>query len=395
MSSSPSIILLLALAPAAWGLGAPRLHQHTRVLGATAIMDLSWEPVPGATSYRVQLGETPQNLARVAEVAETRCRLEIDTGWNGIVQPHPAWFAAVTAVGDWSLDLVPLSDGTFGMGWGDGVPVTLSHRFGIGRTEITNREFVAAAQWAWDQGRLEVVGNTLRASGQTLLELAPGTGEIAFADGEFSVVRALHAGQWGYVDAESYDPGTHPVQGLSWYGAALCCDWFSLMEGLPPYYDGQWEEIPVPRNPYEAQGYRLPTEAEWEYTAQFDADRSRIHYPWGNEAATCGRANFMEGVPCAGWTLPVGNQPAGANSVGVHDLAGNVWEWCNDWWGWNLDAPEIDPVGGPSWSGSRCLRGGSWAAVEGVMALQNAHRGYYPPHTHMPGMGFRVVRLLP
>jgi len=138
----------------------------------------------------------------------------------------------------------------------------------------------------------------------------------------------------------------------------------------------------------------LPTEAEWEYAAQFDANRSRIHYPWGNASPTCGRANCLEGTPCAGWTLPVGSRPAGDNSVGIHDLGGNVWEWCNDRMGSGPSQPVSDPAGS-TWGLDRCIRGGSWLASEGIMALQNAHRGDYPPETHLPGMGFRVVRLRP
>jgi formylglycine-generating enzyme required for sulfatase activity len=394
MSTLRNAFLLAALAPAAWGLGAPLVHQHTRMLGATAIMELSWEAIPGATLYRVRLGESPELQALVAEVTEPQCRLEIHTGWNGITLPHPAWFASVTAEGPWSLDLVALPAGTFGMGWGEGVPVTLTHPFLLGRAETTNGQFVTAVQWAWDHGHVQVVGNQLRAHGVTLLELAPGTGEIAFAGGVFSAVRALHAGQWGYVDAEDYMPDDHPVQGLSWYGAALFCDWLSLMEGLPPYYEGQWDQVPATRDPYAAQGYRLPTEAEWEYAAQFDADRSRIHYPWGNAVPTCGRANYLEGTPCVGWTLPVGRQPAGDNSVDIHDMGGNVWEWCNDWIGTGPSQPTSDPAGS-SWGSFRCVRGGSWCAMEGTMALQNAHRGYFTPTNLEPGLGVRVVRLLP
>ncbi|RQW03777.1 formylglycine-generating enzyme family protein, partial [candidate division KSB1 bacterium] len=134
-----------------------------------------------------------------------------------------------------------------------------------------------------------------------------------------------------------------PVVGVSWYEAAAFCAW--------------------------ADG-RLPTEAEWEWAA----GRGERTYPWGDTAPTKERANYWESGLRR--TTPVGIFPDGATPDGLLDMAGNVLEWCEDWY------DERKSV--------RVLRGGSWYVV--VVRLLCSDRDWYVPYVRDYGIGFRLVR---
>jgi formylglycine-generating enzyme required for sulfatase activity len=159
---------------------------------------------------------------------------------------------------------------------------------------------------------------------------------------------------------------------------------------LPPYYNGQWEQIPSPNNPYTATGYRLPTEAEWEFAAQHDDERI---YPWGSQMPTCTRANCYSNGLCVGWTSPVGSHPTGTSRLGLQDMAGNVYEWCNDRHASYGSSPQSNPAG-PVSGIMRVVRGGSWGE-NGSEGLQCARRiPSYPSSTDMV-FGFRMGQSIP
>jgi len=292
-----------------------------------------------------------------------------------------------------------INAGTFNMGQtGVATPehlVTLTRNFYLGQNEVTNAEFLEALNWAKAQGLVSVVGDYVQQYGVNLLRINQSgydRYEIRYNAGTQQFY--LQAGTWdagSYGPGEaypggSYDPANHPVKYVSWYGAACYCDWRSQMENLPRYYEGQWGQIPSPRDPYTAAGYRLPTEAEWEFAAQYDGERT---YPWGPAAPTCTLANYRPSGYCVGWSSPVGEHPAGASSLGLQDMAGNVWEWCNDWYD-SYSAGAVSDPPGPNSGSSRVVRGGSW--VNNSTYLPCARRNVSDPSPANGSLGFRLCR---
>ncbi|HJZ56969.1 MAG TPA: formylglycine-generating enzyme family protein [Gemmataceae bacterium] len=169
----------------------------------------------------------------------------------------------------------------------------------------------------------------------------------------------------------------HPVEMVSWDDAVAFC---RLLSDRP-------EERAAGRS------YRLPTEAEWEYACR----AGKAGTPFGHGAALSPEhANFDAAHPygdvrpgaSVGHTTPVGRYPA--NAWGLHEMHGNVWEWCSDWYveGYYRQSPTRDP-GGPPAGRFRVLRGGSWRN-QGT-ACRAAYRNALAPHQRDSATGFRVV----
>ena len=251
--------------------------------------------------------------------------------------------------------------------------VTLTNDFYLGQYEVTNGEYRDALQWAYNQGYVTATASTVQDNldGSTveLVDLDDSDCEISFSGGTFS------------LDSGKED---HPVIEVSWYGAARYCDWLSLQSGLSRAYDHSSDWSCNGGDPYGATGYRLPTDAEWEYAAQYNDERV---YPWGNESPSSVLANYNYDV---GWTTPVGNYPAAPAALDLYDMAGNVWEWCNDRHVCNLGTtPAIDPTG-PGSGSYRVLRGGSW--LYRGFSLRCATRYYGSPSGVYGDSGFRCAR---
>jgi formylglycine-generating enzyme required for sulfatase activity len=167
-----------------------------------------------------------------------------------------------------------------------------------------------------------------------------------------------------------------PVEKVQWFDAIKYCNALSQREGLVPAYRMQGDQVTWNRN---ADGYRLPTEAEWEYA--YRAGSASV-YPWGN-SVNPSIANYDLKK-----STPVGSYRA--NRFGLYDMAGNVWEWCWDWDGSYDNGSVVDPAG-PETGTRKITRGGGFNA-QGVQNLRAAYRGRDYPARSDNDVGFRIVR---
>ncbi|MFM7867401.1 MAG: formylglycine-generating enzyme family protein, partial [Planctomycetaceae bacterium] len=133
-------------------------------------------------------------------------------------------------------------------------------------------------------------------------------------------------------------------------------------------------------------GGRLPTEAEWEYSCRAGSDQD---YCFGDHPSLLHKHAWydLNSVYC---THPVGEKLG--NAWGLHDMHGNVWEWCQDWYGAYAAEPSRDPQGPPE-GDSRVLRGGSWLNSSDDCSAW--YRIYYTPEYRYSRIGFRLARTLP
>jgi formylglycine-generating enzyme required for sulfatase activity len=210
-------------------------------------------------------------------------------------------------------------------------------------------------------------------SGMVLLDLTSFDCEIWFSGGRF---------------IPDTGKANHPIRTVNWYGAAAYCDWLSLQKGLPRAYNHSGWQCNG-NAPYQAQGYRLPTEAEWEY-----ACRAGSTTAFANGQITeilCGLDPVLDAI---GWYCGNSNNWSRVvadripNAWGLYDMHGNLSEWCNDLDG--IYSGDItDPVGASSGS-YRVFRGGSYGS--GAKHCRSAKRHSYIPYSFDYTRGFRLVR---
>ncbi|MCB9041816.1 MAG: formylglycine-generating enzyme family protein [Lewinellaceae bacterium] len=257
-------------------------------------------------------------------------------------------------------DLVPIPEGEFMMGSPDSIgssdehpqhPVRLS-AFELGKTEVTYWQFAIYAE----------------NKGLSITTFAP---------------------DWGIS-------GDHPVVNVTWYDAARYANWLSIREGFDTAYIFEGDDFQ--RIDSSANGYRLPTEAQWEYAAR-SGGKEEVFAGFSEESNLYLYANFCD-VNCGyddwkdsgqndgyRYTAPAGSYKE--NGLGLFDMSGNVWEWCWDWSGSYEEEAQVDPIG-PDSGSNRVLRGGSWNLNQDYARC--AVRLIFTPVLRRLVIGFRLAR---
>jgi formylglycine-generating enzyme required for sulfatase activity len=270
-----------------------------------------------------------------------------------LVLPAQTWAQAThthTTSAATSHVLVRVPAGAFIMGSADGkLDEQPPHRvflddYYIDRFEVTNQLFVAF---------LNYVGSHLDENGHLLVDVFDPDAEIR------------PRSQGGYRVAQD-GSAEHPAGEISWFGAQAYCDW---------------------------AGLRLPTEAMWEKAARGTDGRT---YPWGEdidrERANYGKDGCCGADPADGFTTasPVGSFDMGTSPYGVHDMAGNVWEFVSDWYGESYyEASPANNPEGPETGLSRVLRGGSFTSAP--RRLRTTDRSGLPESLSYVQIGFRCA----
>ena len=171
-----------------------------------------------------------------------------------------------------------------------------------------------------------------------------------------------------------------PVEQVSWYDAIDYCNKRSIKEGLTPCYTRNGDTVTCN---WQANGYRLPTEAEWEYAARGGSGTRDMKYSGSDSVDDVAWYDGNSGST----THPVGRKRP--NVLGLYDMSGNVWEWCWDCYGLYSSHAKTAPLGASSRSG-RVYRGGGWNFS--TAGARIAYRNFGSPGFCYNNIGFRVVR---
>lgn len=291
---------------------------------------------------------------------------------------------------DSSIDtnLVGIRGGIFAMGetWGDGrqpfcpgaIPVheVIVPSFYLNKYEVTCEEYVKFLNdMDTSLFTIDSITSIIKFKNDSIADMSSDTFFISFDDSNFIVD----------TGKENY-----PVLSLYWHGAAAYCNWFSQENGLSCCYDTlDWDFNPS------ANGYRLPTEAEFEYAASGVFTGVKRRFPWGYEWSVDSAAVGEKPL-----------EPVGSYSAynGFHDLVGSAMEYVNDWsdylTGANLESSSyyiecrqqgvvINPTG-PNSGNKHMMRGGSYASSEKECVVYC--RFIHPPDSKISEYGFRVAR---
>ena len=220
-------------------------------------------------------------------------------------------------------------------------------------------------------------------------------------------------GHDGTIGASPTDARYEPVTYINWRDAIVWCNAYSQKSGLSPVYcsdsgctmpikdsrDGAYVStinttagsVDTPYVNWNAKGYRLPTEGEWQYVASYKDGSSWTPYDWASGAT--GPYTDPTATSMVAWYATTGTQAVGtkaANGLGIYDMSGNVWEWCWDWeGGWPVVS--TTDYAGPASGGNRILRGGSYGeSIADHSRIGFRYQRY--PYLEFYSYGFRLAR---
>ncbi len=369
--------------------------------GTAGITSWSWNFGDGDTSVE----QNPVHSYTVP--GEYSVSLTVTTAHGEDTLTEEELITAATA----PIDLVDVSEGWFMMGARKNDPAPLDamlprhnvelSAYQIGTYEVTNDQFCDVLNWANAEGLIEVANGDIYAYDKRILVTSSDYCQITY-DGEAFVA----------ITRDGVDTGDHPVVEVTWHGAAVFCNWLCEMTGLDSCYDTtswSWTE-PLPN------GFRLPTEAEWERAAGWDASRDDELMPdmttggqWlygcTNDWISALYVNYDKVNPLdfslMPYTTPVGyynglnpGTEDASSPVGCYDMSGNVWEWCHDGYASYTADAVTNPMGDPD-STLRSWRGGAWlTTAENHGQCRSAYRSASTPEAHQSFLGFRVGRSL-
>ena len=200
-----------------------------------------------------------------------------------------------------------------------------------------------------------------------------------FLMGKYAVTQSLWESVMG-SNPSHFKGGNRPVEKVSWFDVVEFCNKLSNREGLEPAYTINGENVTCN---WSAKGYRLPSEAEWEYSAR---SGQRFKYAGSDNVDEVAWYSDNSGKQ----THPVGQKKP--NGFGLYDMSGNVWEWVWDWWSDYSSNNGTDLVG-PDSGSYRVFRGGSWRNVARSTRVSSRHS--FDPANRLFSLGFRLLRFTP
>jgi len=372
---------------------------------------------PDSTAITVWVAVSTNNAATF-DIAASHCS---GNGYGNRVMPgsnlHIIWDAGADMPGKYvkqtrirvmandvvgTADMVLIPAGTFDMGdtFSEGATDELPvhsiyvNEFYMDKYEVSNEKMRQVMQWAYNHGKITATSATVQndeGDPCELLNLDGSNCQISYANGTFSV-----------------DSGkaTYPCVEITWFGAIAYCKYKNEMEGKEQTINLADWSIDWSKN-----GYRLPTEAEWEKAARGGAVRHR--FPWTDtDTISHNRANYnsywrsgspyypydvspTEGyhpdyyIGFGAYISPVGS--FAPNGYGLYDMAGNLWEWCWDWYdvSYYSVSPSSDPRGPDSGDLFHVIRGGCWSYFAG--SARCANRFQLVSSASLSEAGFRCV----